>query len=165
MGYQTVGPLVGARTVLTNLQFIFFLQTTLKICIRICLYLCCLGKNRTCISPKRLRTVMYNILFKQCQQKNSSDLKGFLDHYKKDNEKMTVLLPESEKSILLMTVHKAKGLEFPVVILPNLDFGTDIKGFTKHLPFSNFTKNDHSFIAFKFFLTYQPHHLVKMAGY
>ena len=75
-----------------------------------------------------LADVVYNY-----EQKNSSDLKGFLDHYKKDNEKMTVLLPESEKSILLMTVHKAKGLEFPVVILPNLDFGTDIKGFTKHL--------------------------------
>ena len=67
------------------------------------------------------------------EQKNSSDLKGFLDHYKKDNEKMTVLLPESEKSIQLMTVHKAKGLEFPVVILPNLDFGTEVKGFSKHL--------------------------------
>jgi ATP-dependent exoDNAse (exonuclease V) beta subunit len=75
-----------------------------------------------------LADVVYNF-----EQKNSSDLKGFLDHYKKDNEKMTVLLPESEKSIMLMTVHKAKGLEFPVVILPSLDFGTDLKGFSKHL--------------------------------
>ena len=75
-----------------------------------------------------LADVVYNF-----EQKNSSDLKGFLDYYKKDNEKMTVLLPESEKSIQLMTVHKAKGLEFPVVILPNLDFGTDVKGFSKHL--------------------------------
>jgi ATP-dependent exoDNAse (exonuclease V) beta subunit len=75
-----------------------------------------------------LADVVYNF-----EQKNSSDLKGFLDHYKKDNEKMTVLLPESEKSIMLMTVHKAKGLEFPVVILPNLDFGTELKGFSKHL--------------------------------
>ena len=75
-----------------------------------------------------LADVVYNF-----EQKNSSDLKGFLDHYKKDNEKMTVLLPESEKSIQLMTVHKAKGLEFPVVILPNLDFSTDVKGFSKHL--------------------------------
>ncbi|MFM7661412.1 MAG: UvrD-helicase domain-containing protein [Bacteroidota bacterium] len=75
-----------------------------------------------------LADVVYNF-----EQKNSSDLKGFLDHYKKDNEKMTVLLPESEKSIMLMTVHKAKGLEFPVVILPNLAFGIDLKGFSKHL--------------------------------
>ena len=75
-----------------------------------------------------LADVVYNF-----EQKNSSDLKGFIDHYKKDNEKMTVLLPESEKSIMLMTVHKAKGLEFPVVILPSLDFGTDLKGFSKHL--------------------------------
>jgi ATP-dependent exoDNAse (exonuclease V) beta subunit len=75
-----------------------------------------------------LADVVYNF-----EQKNSSDLKGFIDHYKKDNEKMTVLLPESQKSIQLMTVHKAKGLEFPVVILPNLDFGTDVKGFSKHL--------------------------------
>lgn len=67
------------------------------------------------------------------EQKNSSDLRGFLDFYKKDNEKMSVLLPESEKSVLLMTVHKAKGLEFPVVILPNLDFNTGLKGFSKHL--------------------------------
>jgi ATP-dependent exoDNAse (exonuclease V) beta subunit len=69
----------------------------------------------------------------QYEQNNSSDLRGFIDYYNKHNEKMSVQLPESENSIKLMTIHKAKGLEFPVVILPDIDFETKVKHWSKQL--------------------------------
>jgi ATP-dependent exoDNAse (exonuclease V) beta subunit len=46
---------------------------------------------------------------------------------------MSVLLPESENSVKLMTIHKSKGLEFPVVILPKLDFSTGIYNSSKFI--------------------------------
>jgi ATP-dependent exoDNAse (exonuclease V) beta subunit len=46
---------------------------------------------------------------------------------------MSVQLPESDNSIKLMTIHKAKGLEFPVVILPDIDFDTRVKYWSKQL--------------------------------
>jgi ATP-dependent exoDNAse (exonuclease V) beta subunit len=69
----------------------------------------------------------------QYEQNNSSDLRGFIDYYNKHNEKMSVQLPESDNSIKLMTIHKAKGLEFPVVILPDIDFDTRVKYWSKQL--------------------------------
>ncbi len=69
----------------------------------------------------------------QYEQNNSSDLRGFIDYYSKHNEKMSVQLPESDNSIKLMTIHKAKGLEFPVVILPDIDFDLKVKAWSKQL--------------------------------
>lgn len=69
----------------------------------------------------------------QYEQTHSSDLRGFLDYYQKENQNMSVLLPESENSVKLMTIHKSKGLEFPVVILPKLDFSTGIHNNAKFL--------------------------------
>jgi len=69
----------------------------------------------------------------QYEQMHSSDLRGFLEFYQKENQNMSVLLPESENSVKLMTIHKSKGLEFPVVILPKLDFSTGIYNKSKFL--------------------------------
>lgn len=48
------------------------------------------------------------------------DLRGFLDYWSANGAKESIQMPENESSIRIMTVHKAKGLEFPVVILPSL---------------------------------------------
>lgn len=55
------------------------------------------------------------------------DLKGFLDHIEQKKDTLAVQVPESENAIRIMTMHKSKGLEFPVVIVPNIDFSLDIK--------------------------------------
>ncbi len=55
------------------------------------------------------------------------DLKGFLDDYAARKHKIAVQIPESNDAVKVMTIHKSKGLEFPVVILPSFDFGLDIK--------------------------------------
>lgn len=52
--------------------------------------------------------------------KMGPDLRGFLEHWSTNGYKETVQMPENESSIRIMTIHKAKGLEFPVVVLPSL---------------------------------------------
>ena len=42
-------------------------------------------------------------------------------------------MPETNTSVKIMTIHKSKGLEFPVVILPQLDLNTKITSLAKYL--------------------------------
>lgn len=56
---------------------------------------------------------------------NGPDLMNFLHFYDASGYKTNVQLPENEHSIKVMTAHKSKGLEFPVVIIPSLRF--DVK--------------------------------------
>lgn len=50
------------------------------------------------------------------------DLRGFLEHWNTKAHDETVQMPENEHAIKIMTIHKSKGLEFPIVILPNLEW-------------------------------------------
>ena len=61
------------------------------------------------------------------------DIKSFLAYYAAQKSKLAIQLPESDDAIKIMTIHKSKGLEFPVVILPYVDFSLDIKGTGKFL--------------------------------
>lgn len=42
----------------------------------------------------------------------------FLEWWEKQKEKLSVVIPEGLDAIRIMTIHKAKGLQFPVVIFP-----------------------------------------------
>lgn len=53
---------------------------------------------------------------------NGPDLKGFLNEYAVKKDVLAVQIPESSDAIQIMTLHKSKGLEFPVVIIPSVDF-------------------------------------------
>lgn len=55
------------------------------------------------------------------------DIKSFLSHYNSHKSKLAIQLPESDDAIKIMTIHKSKGLEFPVVILPFIDFSIATK--------------------------------------
>lgn len=46
------------------------------------------------------------------------DLPGFLEHWERTARKRSVGGPAGADAIQVMTIHKAKGLEFPVVIVP-----------------------------------------------
>ena len=50
-----------------------------------------------------------------------SDLSGFLDFWDENGRQEKAPLPESMDAVRVMTMHKSKGLEFEVVILPWLD--------------------------------------------
>lgn len=50
--------------------------------------------------------------------KNQSGLSDFLDYWNKNSEKFSIPSPEHANAVRIMTIHKSKGLEFPVVIFP-----------------------------------------------
>ena len=54
---------------------------------------------------------------------NPNSARSFLSHWKFRNENLRVMMPEEMEAVKIMTIHQAKGLEFPVVILPFLDTG------------------------------------------
>lgn len=54
-------------------------------------------------------------------QKNNSSLSGFIEHYDFQKENLCVISPHEKNAVQIMTIHKSKGLEFPVVIFPYAD--------------------------------------------
>lgn len=59
--------------------------------------------------------------------KKGPHLSGFIDEYERNKNNFAVQIPESEDAIQIMTIHKSKGLEFPVVIVPSMNLVLDIK--------------------------------------
>jgi ATP-dependent exoDNAse (exonuclease V) beta subunit len=54
--------------------------------------------------------------------KESSGLTAFLSYWEEEGEKQTISAAESENSIRILTIHKSKGLQFPVVLIPFADW-------------------------------------------
>lgn len=50
------------------------------------------------------------------------DLNSFVEYYEKNQHKLAIQFPKTNDAIQIMTIHKSKGLQFPVVILPNVNF-------------------------------------------
>lgn len=50
--------------------------------------------------------------------RNQSSVADFLDFWNKSGEKFSIPSPEGTNAVRIMTIHKSKGLEFPVVIFP-----------------------------------------------
>jgi ATP-dependent exoDNAse (exonuclease V) beta subunit len=67
------------------------------------------------------------------QISRQADIGFFLEYYKDNKAKIALQMPEADAAIKIMTVHKSKGLEFPVVIIPKLDFSTSIHKNSKFL--------------------------------
>ncbi len=51
------------------------------------------------------------------QQKGTS-IQQFLDFWSLKKETLSIVAPEAENAVQIMTIHKSKGLEFPVIIFP-----------------------------------------------
>ena len=50
--------------------------------------------------------------------KNQAGIGDFLSYWDKNGEKLSIPSPEGNDAVRIMTIHKSKGLEFPVVIFP-----------------------------------------------
>ena len=50
--------------------------------------------------------------------KKNSGFSGFLDYWQRKKDRLSIVSPKSEGAVQIMTIHKSKGLEFPVVIFP-----------------------------------------------
>jgi ATP-dependent exoDNAse (exonuclease V) beta subunit len=57
----------------------------------------------------------------------TADLNSFLNWWKKNGEKQCISTPDNQNAMRIMTVHKSKGLDFKVVIMPFCDWDVDSK--------------------------------------
>ncbi|TJY38194.1 UvrD-helicase domain-containing protein [Pontimicrobium aquaticum] len=55
------------------------------------------------------------------ENKKNSNLTDFIAHFETKKESLTIVSPEGQNAVKIMTIHKSKGLEFPVVIFPYAD--------------------------------------------
>ncbi len=62
------------------------------------------------------------------QQRKGSDLSSFLEYWEQKKENLCITISEGQNAVKIMTIHKSKGLEFPIVIYPyDLDMYREIK--------------------------------------
>ncbi len=54
-------------------------------------------------------------------QRSHSNLSQFIDYYDTKKETLSIVSPQGKNAVQIMTIHKSKGLEFPVVIFPYAD--------------------------------------------
>ncbi|WP_233861117.1 UvrD-helicase domain-containing protein [Tenacibaculum piscium] len=52
------------------------------------------------------------------QQRKGTSIQEFLDFWNDKKENLSIVAPETGNAVQIMTIHKSKGLEFPVVIFP-----------------------------------------------
>ena len=50
--------------------------------------------------------------------KNSNDIVAFLEWWGKNHDKEAIVVPDDMDAVKVMTIHKSKGLEFPIVFIP-----------------------------------------------
>ncbi|MEO0901700.1 MAG: 3'-5' exonuclease, partial [Bacteroidota bacterium] len=54
----------------------------------------------------------------EVERKNGPSIPAFLEHWERKKESLSIAAPDSVDAIKIMTIHKSKGLEFPIVIYP-----------------------------------------------
>jgi ATP-dependent helicase/nuclease subunit A len=62
-----------------------------------------------------------DVVLKHSQQQSHS-VSEFLEFWEEQKEKLSILPPDGMNAVKIYTIHKSKGLQFPVVILPYADW-------------------------------------------
>ncbi len=73
-----------------------------------------------CINPKTSNAYVQYFLDIVLERdiRNQAGISDFLNYWDKNAEKFSIPSPEGNNAVRIMTIHKSKGLEFPVVIFP-----------------------------------------------
>lgn len=71
------------------------------------------------------------------EQKNSSDITGFLDWWEDNKDSVSIIVPEEENAIRIMTIHRAKGLQSPIIIIPYANWTMGLEGTKEYIWVSN----------------------------
>lgn len=64
-------------------------------------------------------------VLKKYSGEHNSDVYGFVNWWEENKQDNTIIVPDEEDAVRVMTIHKAKGLQAPVVFIPfaNWEFG------------------------------------------
>lgn len=81
-----------------------------------------LGKNNECEYLFRFLDVVLEYTLK-----NSNNLHNFLEHWEAQKDKLTINTPQDRNALTITSIHKAKGLAYPVVIVPFTDWTVEPK--------------------------------------
>lgn len=75
---------------------------------------------KTFIQPKQTNAYIQDFLDRVLDRdiKNQSGISDFLLYWEENAHRFSIPSPEGNNAIRIMTIHKAKGLEFPVVLFP-----------------------------------------------
>ncbi|MEM6686155.1 MAG: UvrD-helicase domain-containing protein [Bacteroidota bacterium] len=95
-----------------NFDFTYFLQLSLYEAVEYCVRAFQLTEK----SDAYLQFFLDFVL--EYTQKKQLGFAGFLEHWEKKKNHLSIIASGSENAVQIMTIHKSKGLEFPVVIFP-----------------------------------------------
>jgi ATP-dependent exoDNAse (exonuclease V) beta subunit len=62
------------------------------------------------------------------RRNNADDLSNFMEWWEESFDKFQVEVPQNERSLKIITIHKSKGLEFDVVFIPFAQWSLDSSG-------------------------------------
>jgi ATP-dependent exoDNAse (exonuclease V) beta subunit len=81
----------------------------------------CIARSFNLVKTSNAYVQFYLDVVLEYSQKKGTDLSGFLDYFEKKKETLSIISPKGQNAVQIMTIHKSKGLEFPVVIFPYAD--------------------------------------------